>query len=220
GYIRDTEWLKYTANVTAGVYDLSFRVSSSPGAAGAFHLEDELGNNLTGILDVPATGSYDTYATVTKPGVTLAGGTHVFKMVMHAGYWTLNYWSGQLTSGCTPETDAAFCTRLGKACGSVTAADNCGASRTVASCGTCGTGQTCSANQCVGSGGGADLNPTKDSYVRSGTYAGTNFGTSLDLILKGNNSTSNYARNDWLTFGLGGYTNITSAKLRLYVKSV
>ncbi len=46
---------------------------------------------------------------------------------------------------CTAETDAAFCTRLTKNCGSVIANDNCGASRTVASCGTCSSGQTCGA---------------------------------------------------------------------------
>jgi len=54
---------------------------------------------------------------------------------------------------CTPEDNPTFCTRLAKACGPFTAADNCGASRTVASCGTCtGNGQTCGgagvANQC------------------------------------------------------------------------
>jgi hypothetical protein len=37
---------------------------------------------------------------------------------------------------CTPESNGAFCNRLHKTCDSVTAADNCGASRTV-SCGTC-----------------------------------------------------------------------------------
>jgi hypothetical protein len=40
---------------------------------------------------------------------------------------------------CVPEDEAAFCTRLGKNCGTVTATDNCGAPRTVASCGVCGS---------------------------------------------------------------------------------
>lgn len=44
--------------------------------------------------------------------------------------------------GCQPESDLAFCARLGKTCGSVTATDNCGASRT-AECGTCGSFRTC-----------------------------------------------------------------------------
>lgn len=39
--------------------------------------------------------------------------------------------------GCTAETNAQFCSRRGKNCGSVTGTDNCGATRTVASCGTC-----------------------------------------------------------------------------------
>jgi hypothetical protein len=57
---------------------------------------------------------------------------------------------------CTPETDAAFCSRLGASCGSVSAADNCGTARTVASCGTCTSPQTCggagTANVCGTSG--------------------------------------------------------------------
>jgi len=55
------------------------------------------------------------------------------------------------SSCCTPETDAAFCSRLGKNCGSVTANDNCGNSRTV-SCGSssCSNGYTCSgSNVCT-----------------------------------------------------------------------
>lgn len=43
---------------------------------------------------------------------------------------------------CAAETDMAFCTRLGKTCGSVTAADSCGQMRT-ASCGTCMMPATC-----------------------------------------------------------------------------
>ena len=55
---------------------------------------------------------------------------------------------------CTAETNTAFCSRLGKNCGSVTANDNCGTSRTVSSCGTCTSPQTCggggTANVCGG----------------------------------------------------------------------
>ena len=48
---------------------------------------------------------------------------------------------------CLPETDTAFCSRLGKNCSSVTALDNCQVSRT-ANCGTCASG-TCTNNVCV-----------------------------------------------------------------------
>lgn len=53
---------------------------------------------------------------------------------------------------CAPETDTAFCARLGKGCGEVRGADNCGTARTVASCGSCSGGDTCggggTANTC------------------------------------------------------------------------
>jgi len=50
---------------------------------------------------------------------------------------------------CIPETDLAFCQRLGKQCGEFVDFDNCGASRTVASCGRCDGAATCTAsNQC------------------------------------------------------------------------
>lgn len=50
---------------------------------------------------------------------------------------------------CAPETDAQFCTRSGKACGAVTANDNCGTPRTVASCGTCAGTNVCTAGTCA-----------------------------------------------------------------------
>jgi hypothetical protein len=62
---------------------------------------------------------------------------------------------------CSPESDAAFCSRLGKNCGMVTANDNCGAPRTVGSCGACTAPATCggggTANVCGGSPSGPDL---------------------------------------------------------------
>jgi beta-glucanase (GH16 family) len=44
---------------------------------------------------------------------------------------------------CVAETDAAFCSRLGKNCGTVEAMDNCGSLRKVAPCGVCPSTQTC-----------------------------------------------------------------------------
>jgi hypothetical protein len=59
---------------------------------------------------------------------------------------------------CTAESDASFCSRLAKNCGSVTGADNCGTSRTVSGCGSCTSPQTCggggTANVCGSAAGG------------------------------------------------------------------
>lgn len=65
-------------------------------------------------------------------------------------------------TACTAETDAAFCARLGKNCGSVTAADNCGASRT-ATCGSCASPQTC------GGGGQANICGLGNPKLTGGT---------------------------------------------------
>ena len=50
---------------------------------------------------------------------------------------------------CAPESDEAFCLRLGADCGRKSATDSCGRLRSVASCGACGDGGACSAqNTC------------------------------------------------------------------------
>jgi hypothetical protein len=51
--------------------------------------------------------------------------------------------SWDIPTTCTPETDAAFCSRLGASCGQVSGTDNCGQPRTVTSCGTCVSPATC-----------------------------------------------------------------------------
>jgi hypothetical protein len=49
---------------------------------------------------------------------------------------------------CSPETDSAFCLRLGKTCESFSGTDNCGHSRT-ANCGTCSGSNVCVMNSCL-----------------------------------------------------------------------
>jgi hypothetical protein len=44
---------------------------------------------------------------------------------------------------CVSETDAAFCTRVGKDCGAVSGTDNCSVARSVTNCGTCASPQVC-----------------------------------------------------------------------------
>ncbi len=60
----------------------------------------------------------------------------------------------QCVGSCTPESDSAFCTRLGARCGNKFGTDNCGQGRTAnctAALGNCPSGQSCVSNQCVGS---------------------------------------------------------------------
>ena len=86
--------------------------------------------------------------------LTQAGGTYergqvvdnactTLKPVLSETYvhmWERNY---DLAGPCAPESDANFCSRLGRTCGTVTDADNCGNPRTVSSCGSCLSPEVC-----------------------------------------------------------------------------
>jgi hypothetical protein len=161
GWTRGGEWLKYTVTVaTTGTYDFSFRVASTAGMDDAFQMDDENGTNLTGSMNVPATGAGQVYTDLPKTGITLTAGTHVLKIAINNGAaganaWNFNYFTATAGTAvpCARETDAVFCARLGKACGTVTGNDNCAAVRTVISCGTCTAPETCdSGGTCVGTG--------------------------------------------------------------------
>jgi N-acetylneuraminic acid mutarotase len=79
GFIQAGEWLEYTINVTTpGTYRIDASVASNnPG--GTFHISLD-GTDKTGPLTIKNTGSWNTYTTVSKSGVTLAGGTHVLRI--------------------------------------------------------------------------------------------------------------------------------------------
>lgn len=64
------------------------------------------------------------------------------------------------------------------------------------------------------------LSPTEDAYIRNGSYANANFGSSPDLVVK-NDSNSGYRRASFLQFNLDSLpSSITSAKLHLVPKSI
>ena len=89
GWVTAGEWLKYTVNVTAaGTYAVDVRVAQK-GSGGTFHIEVD-GVDKTGPMIAPNTGAWQTWQTITKTGVSLSTGTHVFRVVMDtngtAGY--------------------------------------------------------------------------------------------------------------------------------------
>lgn len=61
------------------------------------------------------------------------------------------------------------------------------------------------------------LNTSADSYVRDGSYAGTNYGTATSLVVK-NESVAGYRREAYLKFSLSslGISRCSSAKLKIY----
>ncbi|HET9830568.1 MAG TPA: carbohydrate-binding protein, partial [Vicinamibacterales bacterium] len=75
------EGLNYTVTVAQPrAYSLDVRLASD-GVGGTFHIEVN-GVNVTGSIQVPDTGGWQTWKTVTKTGVTLAAGTQVLKVVL------------------------------------------------------------------------------------------------------------------------------------------
>src|SRR5438270_5598869 len=63
---------------------------------------------------------------------------------------------------------------------------------------------------------GADttLTPLADAYVRDGSYASTNYGSSTALYVK--TDTTGFNRDSYLKFDLSSVSSIGSATLRLY----
>ena len=72
------EWVEYTILANqAGDYELEFRLSNT-GANGKLHAEID-GVNVTGNIDAPNTGSFNTFASV-KRTVAIGAGTHVLRL--------------------------------------------------------------------------------------------------------------------------------------------
>ncbi len=90
GYILQGEWLEYTVNVPAsGQYDLSARVAAD-GDGKQFHIEMD-GTDVTGPVNVPNTGGWQTWQTVTLKDINLTAGEHVMRIAFDASYMNLNY---------------------------------------------------------------------------------------------------------------------------------
>ncbi len=79
GGIVPSEWLAYTVDVAEdGAYDLDLRVSV-PVGGGTLHLESG-GKDVTGPIELPETGGWDRWTTVTRRGVRLAKGRQVIRV--------------------------------------------------------------------------------------------------------------------------------------------
>jgi hypothetical protein len=75
---------------TAGTYTVGFRVAAPAAVTGGFHLSNASGVNLTGAVNIPATGGWQTWATV-MASVTLPAGQQVLTVSQDTGGWNLNY---------------------------------------------------------------------------------------------------------------------------------
>ncbi|MGA3008415.1 MAG: malectin domain-containing carbohydrate-binding protein, partial [Opitutaceae bacterium] len=104
GWTAGGQWFNYTVNVaTAGTYTVSFRVAAPSTVTDAFHLSNASGTNLSGSVNLPATGGWQTWTTVTA-SVNLAAGQQILTLNEDNGGWNIN----DLTFGVsTPPNQSA-----------------------------------------------------------------------------------------------------------------
>jgi chitinase len=117
GWTAAGQWFKYTVNVaTAGTYTVSLRLASPSGVTDGLHIASSSGANLSGNINVPATGGWQTWTTVTA-SVTLPAGQQTLTIDQDNGGWNIH----QLTfaSSATPPANTVTVSSPGNQTGTV-----------------------------------------------------------------------------------------------------
>ncbi|HSZ38527.1 MAG TPA: carbohydrate-binding protein [Trebonia sp.] len=122
GWTSSGQWFKYTVNVaTAGTYTVGLRLSSPSGVTGGLDIANSSGTNLSGNINVPATGAWQTWTTVNAT-VNLPAGQQTLTIDQDNGGWNIH----QLTF--TGSSSSAG------SCGQLTANQELTANQSLASC--------------------------------------------------------------------------------------
>jgi uncharacterized protein involved in high-affinity Fe2+ transport len=99
GWTAAGQWFKYTVNVaTAGTYTVGLRLASPGAVTDGLHIDNSAGTNLSGNVNVPATGGYQTWTTVNAT-VTLPAGTQTLTVDQDNAGWNINYLTFATTGG-------------------------------------------------------------------------------------------------------------------------
>ncbi|REE00121.1 carbohydrate-binding protein [Marinoscillum furvescens] len=89
GWTANGEWLEYTVNATAGTYNLEARVAATSTGK---NLVVKLDGTTLGTVNVPNTGDWGTFQTVTLNNITVSGGNDkVLRIEFDGGSVNLNY---------------------------------------------------------------------------------------------------------------------------------
>jgi len=98
GWTAAGQWFKYTVNVaTAGTYTVGLRIAAPSAVTDALHIDSSAGTNLSGNVNIPATGGYQTWSTITTT-VTLPAGTQTLTVDQDNGGWNINFLAFGLNS--------------------------------------------------------------------------------------------------------------------------
>jgi len=103
-YIETGDWMAYN-NITianSGTYLIEYRVASQSGG-GRLSLDVNAGATVLGYLDVPATGAWQNWTTISHT-VNIAAGTYPFGIYAQAGGFNMNWWRITQQSGAAEFT--------------------------------------------------------------------------------------------------------------------
>jgi chitinase len=117
GWTAAGQWFKYTVNVaTAGTYTVSLRLAAPSAVTDGLHIASSSGANLSGNINVPATGGWQTWTTVTAT-VSLPAGQQTLTIDQDNGGWNIH----QLTfaSSSTPPGNTVTVSSPGNQTGTV-----------------------------------------------------------------------------------------------------
>ena len=90
GWTGGGQWTRYTVNAAgAGTYTVSLRLASPSGVTDGLHLANLAGTNLSGDINVPDTGGWQNWTTVTAT-VTLPAGTQTLVLDQDNGGWNVH----------------------------------------------------------------------------------------------------------------------------------
>ncbi|MCU0430871.1 MAG: family 16 glycosylhydrolase [Cytophagaceae bacterium] len=96
GYINANEWLEYTVNATSGgLYNIDFRVAAQT-AGGRIRME--IDGISMGTVNIPATGGWQNWQTVTLSSVSIGAGNHLVRMFFEAGNFNFNSFGTSLVT--------------------------------------------------------------------------------------------------------------------------
>ena len=101
GWTGSGQWFNYTVNVaTAGTYTVGLRVAAPSAITDALHIDNSSGTDLSGDVNLPATGGYQDWTTVNAT-VTLPAGTQTLTVDQDASGWNVNYLAFATSGGGT-----------------------------------------------------------------------------------------------------------------------
>lgn len=98
GWIEAGDWMEYSVNITAGTYNVSYRVASLSSGGG---LSLQINGATYNTVSFAATGGWQTWTTVTGTA-TLPGGNQTIRIYANQTGWNINWFSFASTGVSTP----------------------------------------------------------------------------------------------------------------------